>query len=540
MRVAAATGSRRGEVPYFHSEDVSRLLRVIQEATRATPSGESQVYIPPPGGDKADANYHHLIFGQRGSGKSTLMRFLQRERRQQDQIAAWVDQEVFSALSYPDVLVSSVEVVMHDALTAVHGVLNREKRELRGWKRWLFRPSSTDKELTGALAQAEANLRTLKFAQRERRIGWQHNAAAANSVEKIGTLTLSPHGGTAGGSRTRTKTDSSAVQVSEVIESRKDEFLERVLPDYRDVLRVAAERCGGGYIFLDDVYMLTREDQPKVLGYLHRLVKDSGLWLKVGSIRYLTTTYSTKGSAPVGVQEGQDAKSVALDAGLRRLNTSQQFLEKILRGLGDKAQVELDRVFNPHSLARMALASGCVARDYLEIASEAIEHARNRPETQKVGMERVTVEDVNAAARVLAPSKLKDLEQDAPTEAAALQHLVGELTSFCQDQNSAYFLVNSADQELGRRMDALQHLRFAHLIDENETIPDPGSEQFDVWLLDLAQLSATRGNRSMDFDGWQKRERRRRRTLVFTRDREPKPKGPNPPPQDPLFDINGS
>ena len=505
--------------PTSQTGDVTRLLKVLQEATRATPSGESQVYIPPPGGDKADARYHHLIFGQRGSGKSTLMRFMQRERKARKQVAAWVDQEVFSALSYPDVLVSCVEAVMHDAAVALRGSMSAEKEILNWWRSLAYRPPAPLRGLLEALEVSEANLRILKFAERERRIEWTRSAGSSSSTERIGTLTLGPTNTRLEGRSRRGKSQTEGFQVSEVVESRKDDFLERVLPEFRELLRAASEHCGGGYIFLDDVYMLSREDQPRVLGYMHRLVKDSGLWLKIGTIRYLSTTYTTR-PAPQGIQEGQDAKSVALDAGLRRLNTAQQFLEQILRGLGEKAEVELDRVFNPQSLGRMALASGCVARDYLEIAAEAIEQARNRPETKKSGFERVTVEDVNAAARTLAPSKMKDLEADAPTEAAELRVLVSDLTAFCQAQDSAYFLVSASDQLLSRQMDALQHLRFAHLIDEDETIPDPGSGKFDVWLLDLSQLSATRGNRAMDFEGWQKREKRRRRALVFTRNAE--------------------
>jgi hypothetical protein len=529
-------GARRGEVPYFHSDDVTRLLKVLQEATRATPTGESEVYIEPPGGEKAHANYHHLIFGQRGSGKSTLMRFLQREKAEARQVAAWIDQEVFSGLSYPDVLVSCVETVMRDAAVAVQRTAEHERAGWAWWKRIVPRRKSQDDQLLETLRQAEANFRTLKFAERERRVEWTHSASSTQTSERIGTLKLGSSDVNLLGQGKRGRAASQEYQVTEVVESRKDEFLERVLPDLRDLVRAASKRCGGGFVFLDDVYHLNRDDQPRVLGYLHRLVKDTGLWLKIGTIRYLSTTYTTR-PAPRGIQEGQDAKSVALDAGLRRLNISQQFLEKILRGLGEKAQVDLDKVFVPTSLRRMAFASGCVARDYLEIAAEAIEKARNRPETRKSGFDRVTVEDVNGAARSLAPSKIKDLEADAPSEAAELRTLVGELTAFCQSQSAAYFLVSSTDRELGRRMDALQHLRFAHLIDEDETIPDPGSEQFDVWLLDFSQLSATRGNKAMDFDGWQKRERRRRRTLVYTGDPDVRRARPPTDDEDTLFEL---
>jgi hypothetical protein len=88
-------------------------------------------------------------------------------------------------------------------------------------------------------------------------------------------------------------------------------------------------------------------------------------------------------------------------------------------------------------------------------------------------------------------------------------------------------------------MDALQHLRFAYLLDESETVPDRASQRFNVWLLDIAELSAQRATQQMDFDGWKKREKRRNRRLIFQRNwkesrpvrQPPKPveaKNPNP------------
>ena len=504
---------------FFRSSEVDAFMKVLQEATRATPGGESQVFILPPGGGKADANYHHLIYGQRGSGKSTLMRHLQRERRREERVASWVDQEIFAKLSFPDVLVSSVETVMQDAATAVRFKVQQSRGLSSWWRRWSPHLSSTreDRELILALHQAVANLRVLKFLQRDRKVEWTHNNSTTSTRESLGILSLVGSKGTASAQRKRGRSDGKSVQVMEVVESSKDEFLERILPDFRAVLTQASARCGGGYIFLDDVYLLDRPDQPLVLSYMHRLVKDTGVWLKVGTIRYLTQTYRA-GMPPVGIQDGHDAHAVALDAGIRSLNASQEFLEAILRELGGKVPIDLDSVFNDNALKRLALASGCVARDYLRLASEAIDQARNRADTDKTGMDRVTVEDVNNAAGKLAPTKFEDLAKDAPREAADLRALVVQLTEFCRDTGAAYFLVDAANATLSEKMNQLQHLRFAHLLDESETIPDRASQRFNVWLLDVAQLSATRATSSMDFIGWEKRERRRRRNLVFSED----------------------
>jgi len=62
---------------------------------------------------------------------------------------------------------------------------------------------------------------------------------------------------------------------------------------------------------------------------------------------------------------------------------------------------------------------------------------------------------------------------------------------------------------------SLDWLRESHAIDDNETLPDPRSSRYNVYVLDVSQLAAQRAWQ-VDFTGWIKRERRRARKLVFT------------------------
>jgi hypothetical protein len=83
--------SDSGRAAYYYSDEVRNLLRTLQEATRATPRGGPSVYIPPAGGDAAEANYNHFVFGQRGSGKSSLLRHLQRRTEDEGRVAVWTE-----------------------------------------------------------------------------------------------------------------------------------------------------------------------------------------------------------------------------------------------------------------------------------------------------------------------------------------------------------------------------------------------------------------------------------------------------------------
>jgi energy-coupling factor transporter ATP-binding protein EcfA2 len=495
----------------FDSENAVQLLRALQEATRARPDGHEDVYVPPKGGEIAEADYHHFIFGQRGSGKSSLLRHLQRGAQGQSRSSVWIDQEIFSNLQYPDVLVSAVHELLRGVLSGV--TPHAEKKvPATGWRRVLpARPRADAQKVVERLSDAANQMEKLKFAPLDRKVEWviiEESTSKASTQGSLKMELVSIGGSEESGSKL-------SAQATEIIEGSKEQFLERALTIFRELLVDASRLTGGGFVFIDDLYQLRRSDQPLVLGYMHRLVKDTGLWLKVGSIRYSTVTFKP-GDPPRGMQVGHDAHEVPLDRGLRHFQTTQQFLERILSGIAEKQNVDIYDLLTPEARKRLVLAAGGVARDYLRLTSGAISEARNRGVTAKSGSDRVTVEDVNRAAGLLSPSKFEDLKKDEPSEAAELESLVRNITEFCRSTKCAYFLIPTDAPELPGQVDKLQNLRFTHLLDQSETVPNEGARRFDVWFLDIAELSAQRATQDMDFLGWENREKRRNRRLIFT------------------------
>lgn len=496
----------------FDTPEAQKLIRLLQEATRATPASGPETYVPPSGGENAEADYHHFVFGQRGSGKSSLLRHLQHQMRNSGRVAVWLDQEIYSRLSYPDVLVSALHFAMTslaDSLEAKITASRPDSRLRRAVSR--SRQSYPNESLLAELRAAAAELEKLKFAPLNRRIEWKvvRSESAGSSVGANVRMELVSLHADASSSENQT------TSASETVDGTKEEYLERALVGYRELITKTAKELDGGFIFVDDLYQIQRSDQPEVVGYLHRLVKDTGVWLKIGSIRYSTVTFKP-GDPPTGMQRGHDALEVALDRGLRYPKVTQEFLEEILSQIGAKAGVDINVLFTNEARKRLVLAAGGVARDYLRIAGGAINEARNRGVTLKSGSHRVIVDDVNKSAGQLSPSKFDDLKADEPEEAAALANLVRKLTEFCRAHGRAYFLIPTDAVDLSNQIDKLQHLRFAHLLIESETIPDRGSQRFNVWLLDVAELSAQRAAEHMDFLGWEEREKRRNRALIFT------------------------
>lgn len=88
-------------------EQVDELLILCEEVMRATPEGSKRFIEPAPGVlSRAKSKQHNIIFGRRGSGKSSLLRKTAADLTVDRRPIAFVDMETFKGHTYPDVLIS--------------------------------------------------------------------------------------------------------------------------------------------------------------------------------------------------------------------------------------------------------------------------------------------------------------------------------------------------------------------------------------------------------------------------------------------------
>ncbi len=93
-----------------------------------------------------------------------------------------------------------------------------------------------------------------------------------------------------------------SVEIHESFQSDKTDFLHRHILEYQNIFRDMAKLSGGdSFLFLDDLYYIKRADQAKVIDYFHRIAKNNGLWLKIGTIRHRTQWY-VHGDPPYGMK----------------------------------------------------------------------------------------------------------------------------------------------------------------------------------------------------------------------------------------------
>ena len=87
--------------------EVATLSTLVEEATRSTKEGIRRFVEPAEGTlARARSKRHHIIFGRRGSGKSSLLAKAAAELTVDRRPIAIVDLEEFKGHAYPDVLIS--------------------------------------------------------------------------------------------------------------------------------------------------------------------------------------------------------------------------------------------------------------------------------------------------------------------------------------------------------------------------------------------------------------------------------------------------
>ena len=263
--------------------------------------------------------------------------------------------------------------------------------------------------------------------------------------------------------------------------------------EYQQIFRdIATISRGDSYLFLDDLYQIRRSDQPSLIDYFHRIAKDNGLWLKIGTIRHRSDWYRL-GNPPVGLKLGDDVDDIDLDVTLEKYAIAKRFLMSILRKFAKECSVDLNDLLTDGAQDRLVLASGGVARDFLAIFRRSIQVSREQ------GTNRITTEHVNEAAGEYESSKREDFRRDSADDEAELDKVFQKVVQFClQTNNTNCLLINKNS----RAKDAyvihqLVDLKLLHLARSRVTVRTRPGDIFEAYMLDFSQYSGSRRKRGL-------------------------------------------
>src|SRR5215467_471290 len=123
------------------SPAVDKLVTLIEEATRATKDSPRRIIEPARGTlDRAKSRRHHIVFGRRGSGKTSLLRKAGADLTLNRIPTAFIDLEAFKGHTYPDVLISILLETLRTLKAWVNSAGSNPASKTSFWKRFFGEP----------------------------------------------------------------------------------------------------------------------------------------------------------------------------------------------------------------------------------------------------------------------------------------------------------------------------------------------------------------------------------------------------------------
>jgi len=508
------------------SEAMQRMTTLVEEAARSTEEGVKYFVEPGEGTlTRATSRRHHLVFGRRGSGKSSLLRKARAQLVVNRRPISYVDLEAYKGHAYPDVLLSVLISTFAGFKDWLDGAAINPANKTTFWKRFFgiapTKPAynrTRCQALSDRLTKIGKDLRDQLHLPDAAEIQVRSGQAESETVEFKAEVTAGLSTIGASGSGATGESRSQNVEAQEVFRRSKIDFLYRHIIDYQEVFKdMAALSAGDAYLFLDDLYHIRRADQANVVDYFHRIAKAGALWLKVGTVRHRSKWY-VHGDPPRGLKMGDDADEINLDLTLEKYPLARRFLQSILTNLATTCSLShIDDFITDTAISRLVLASGGVARDFLTIFRRAVDVARQRAGGRGRG-EKIGVEDVNVAAGEHDNAKREEFNYEAGEDSTNLNAAFKRIRSFCLDEaNSNCFLV--AKDSSGPEIDLLHELvdlKLLHLVRGRVTVSDRKGQIFEAYMLDVSQYAGTRKKRDLrEVEFWRDEEQLRRVSMIY-------------------------
>ena len=508
---------------------IDDLATLLEEGARASAHSVKR-FIEPMNGTlrRAQSKRHHVVFGRRGSGKSSLLLKTAQTLAESGVPVAYVDLEPFKGHHYPDVLIS----VLLAALTKFQSWLKEQDSfRARTWRTlWLWK-SKTSKarlrtELQGLLAETVGSLRrelhltdAAQLVEMRRSDTETSDSAHAKST---GTASVGWVESSVEAEISSQAKSSDGQEIQEEYTRSKIDLLHRRILDYHRIFDSLSELTGeDAFLFVDDLYHIIRGDQAKILDYFHRVAKGHGLWLKVGTIKHRSTWY-VHSPQPLGMKMGDDADDIDLDLTLEKFSTSRNFLSQVAATYVEEARTpSLDTLLTNTGLDRLVMASGGVTRDFLAILRRSIDEARERltrdPEHSRG--ERIGAEDINRATGSYGVTKREEFQKDTLDDQERLDEAFKKIGMFCLEKTKAnVFLI---DQEMTNKdsdlVQELIDLRLVHHVRSRVTVSARPGRVYRALLLDVSQYTGERKRRNIEMlEFWKEdREILRRVRLIY-------------------------
>lgn len=456
------TSPIKNEALNLRSEQISRLQNLIRDSFRIRPNHDP-VYVQIGNSlTRLLSKQHQVAFGRRGSGKSSqLVQVHKTKKNQKGTHSIYLDIDQIKKLPFPDIL-TRILISIFEQLP-----VSRMDKALF-WRN--SKPIETANELR-ILLDLALNSTVEKKTSRKTSL------SAKMAAEIEGAANFGVQGGM-----------SSGVDIKELYRRSKLEYLERHLEDYKAVLqKCLISTANTLYVLVDDFYLIKRDIQPDVADYLHRLLRGTDAYLKIGTIRH-RTSLRRHDRQTIGLELGQDVEEISLDKTLEDFAGTQRFLISMLDELGKKCGVEStsSSILNSGAAHALTLSSGGVPRDFLNVFTEAISLS-----ISKGKYDRITPTYVYKAAALLLQNKRSNLSEDAGVDAETLELIYANLIKFCltEKKKTCFLISKEESQSMVTENELLLQLmdfKLIHLVAPDTSAASGRAGRFSAYTLDAS------------------------------------------------------
>lgn len=469
------------------SENVKKLENLIKDSFRIRPNHDV-LYIDV--GDNLErlrSKQHQVIYGRRGSGKSSLLvHFKNNESQNLNIHTIYIETDEFKTLGYPDLLIRLLLAVFENMPSANHW-----------WRRFIYYRNDVQiyiDKLRDLLEKADES----QVVERE------NTESGAKAGIQHGTVSFTGSGSISHGKQ------------STFLEQKLN-TLERSLSDYKSVLTTSLENSKSetSYILVDDFYLLDRDIQPDVIDYMHRLFRGTNFYLKVGTIRHRTSLKKNINQT-IGVKLSEDVEEINLDRTLEDVGATSDYLAQMLDSMAISCGIEnaSTKLFNPDGLESMVLASGGVPRDFLNIFVEAIDSSLSSGKKRWLTPTHI----YKGASRLSYRTKLANLRSDTSTEATKIERVYRDLVDFCiNKKKKTAFLISQEESpscpEIHEVIRQLMDFKLIHVIEPDTSAAAGRKGRFEAYTLDFARFMEPR-KRNIDIIKFWKYDKKGRRVGV--------------------------
>ncbi len=442
------------------------LIKEIEQNIRTTDS-TTKTFVDNGGIlDRMQNERNQIIFGRRGSGKTLLLNnFL---KSYPFAFHAKVNLEQFKIDSLADAIIGTLI-----------SALEQYKSQILSSKQSLFSRLFSSKDLPiGTINSTIGYLYNLLSEIEDSELLTEDtNSSSSSSSLNLGNKII--------GINLQDDEDSSKA-IKRKFKINKLNSLNQSKIPIKNLLIAISKQSDSSKLFLslDDFYFLNKQYQPYFIDFFHNLSKNTGLLLKVATIRQ-RSLLSIKKDTFIGVDIGDDIQPIELDYTLDKFDTLKNFMTQIINAFIKSSyaeSVKLSEVIDEKAFNLLCVASGGVPRDFLTYFIDICEICISNNSC-------ANIYDVHDVAAKNLNNKLQNFEQDAQEDKEMLLDCLNLIREqIISNKKTNVFLlpsnINSINDNWEQAVRELVDLRLLHQLSTN--IKVNGNERYNAYLIDMS------------------------------------------------------